>query len=150
MSDLVERLLQAADMRDELKERYWHRASSLKREAAAELSRLKAERDELSAWKQLHAGDVLSLSNEVRDLTEQRAEDEARIKELEAERDAAVLAEREACHQYLQDQVEKEVQVAEALARAGATEALIQKSTNRARFGIALAQGIRSRTPGGA
>lgn len=41
MTDIVERLTEAAAMRDELKERYWHRASSLKREAAAEITRLR-------------------------------------------------------------------------------------------------------------
>lgn len=41
MSDIVERLTEAAAMRDELKERYWHRASSLKREAAEEIARLR-------------------------------------------------------------------------------------------------------------
>lgn len=41
MTDIVERLTEAAAMRDELKERYWHRASSLKREAADEITRLR-------------------------------------------------------------------------------------------------------------
>ena len=41
MHDIVERLTEAAAMRDELKERYWHRASSLKREAADEITRLR-------------------------------------------------------------------------------------------------------------
>ncbi len=41
MTDIVERLTEAAAMRDELKERYWHRASSLKRDAAEEITRLR-------------------------------------------------------------------------------------------------------------
>lgn len=58
MADIVERLTEAAAMRDELKERYWHRASSLKREAAAEITRLRqllyeAEKREKAALTRL-------------------------------------------------------------------------------------------------
>lgn len=57
MTDIVERLTEAAAMRDELKERYWHRASSLKREAADEITRLRqllseAEKREKDARRQ--------------------------------------------------------------------------------------------------
>lgn len=63
MTDIVERLTEAAAMRDELKERYWHRASSLKREAADEITRLrqllseaeKRERDAREALEEIAA-----------------------------------------------------------------------------------------------
>lgn len=47
MSDLVERLRKAAIMREDLKERYWDRAASLKREAAEEILRLRSENERI-------------------------------------------------------------------------------------------------------